>query len=798
MIRRRFSITGVVQGVGFRPFVWRQATRLGLSGFVENTPGGVVSEVQGPADAVAAFAAKLSAEPPPLAVIDGITVAEIEPRPDQPAGWFQILESAAGGGPRTLVPADIATCEACIAELRDPADRRYGHAFITCTDCGPRFTIIERLPYDRAATTMRGFEMCPRCAAEYADPGDRRFHAEPIACPECGPAVWFAHSADGVAGERPASCSDPRAAIAAARGLLAAGGILAVKNLGGFHLACDATQAAAVALLRARKRRPAKPFAVMATDLAAARAFAFIDDQEARLLTGPARPIVLVRRRTGHGLDSGSPLADGVAPGTEFLGVMLPSAPLHHLLAAGLPPLVMTSGNLAEEPIATDNDEAVRRLAPIADGFLLHDRKILVPCDDSVVRCVAGAPLPVRRSRGHAPLPIRLAADGPTILAVGGELKAAVCLAAGDRAVMSQHIGDTGNLETLAAIERAVDHFLRLFAAEPAAIAADLHPGYLSADWARRFAAARGIPLVTVQHHEAHVASLMAEHFGAAAPTGSPCPVACFDGTGYWPDGTIAGGEFFVVDGGDVRRAAHLAPFPLPGGDAAIRHPWRAALAVLHAAGLPWDERLAAVRAASDSERRLLEQQLGRGLACTPTTSMGRLFDAVAAVVGGPTSVTFEAEAALWLESQAARCPPTGLAADRYRFRLALDAGSSLLVADWRPVVAAIVGDALAGTPTPEIAAGFHRAVARMIDDVRRRIAPAAPAVGLTGGVFQNALLVEHALGQLRAAGCDALLHHLVPPNDGGLALGQAVLARDRLAAASLQPAARAARRSAR
>jgi hydrogenase maturation protein HypF len=363
---------------------------------------------------------------------------------------------------------------------------------------------------------------------------------------------------------------------------------------------------------------------------------------------------------------------------------------------------------------------------------------------------------------------------------------------------MSQHIGDTGNLETLAAIERAVDHFLRLFAAEPAAIAADLHPGYLSADWARRFAAARGIPLVTVQHHEAHVASLMAEHFGAAAPTGSPCPVACFDGTGYWPDGTIAGGEFFVVDGGDVRRAAHLAPFPLPGGDAAIRHPWRQALALLHAAGLPWDERLAAVRAASDSERRLLEQQLGRGLACTPTTSMGRLFDAVAAVVGGPTSVTFEAEAALWLESQAARCPATGLAADRYRFRLALDAGSSLLVADWRPVVAAIVGDALAGTPTPEIAAGFHRAVARMIDDVRRRIAPAAPAVGLTGGVFQNALLVEHALGQLRAAGCDALLHHLVPPNDGGLALGQAVLARDRLAAASLQPAARAARRSAR
>ena len=774
-------INGIVQGVGFRPFVWRQATRLGISGFVENTPAGVVIEAQGPRDAVAAFAARIAAEPPPLALVEQVTGADLPPRPDEPAGWFRILDSAAGDGPRTLLPADIATCEACLAELRDPADRRHGHAFITCTDCGPRFTIIERLPYDRATTTMRGFAICPRCATEYGDPGDRRFHAEPIACPECGPVVWFARSADGVPCERPSATVDSWAAIEAARRLLAEGGIVAVKSLGGFHLACDATNAAAVALLRERKRRPAKPFAVMATDLEAARRIAVIDDQAARLLAGPERPIVLLRKRAA---DAVAP-AEAVAPGTGFLGLMLPSAPLEHLLLAGLPPLVMTSGNLAEEPIATDNAAAVRRLAGIADGFLLHDREILVPCDDSVTRCVAGAPLPIRRSRGHVPLPVRLAAAGPTVLAVGGELKAAICLAVGDRAVMSQHIGDMGNLETLAAIERAAAHLLRLFAAEPAALAADLHPGSLSAEWARRFAAARGIPLVRVQHHEAHVAALLAEHVGAATASGEPCLVACFDGTGYWPDGSIAGGEFFLVAAGDIRRAAHLAPFPLPGGDAAIRHPWRTALAVLQAAGLPWDERLPAVRAASEPERRLLRRQLDRGLACTPTTSMGRLFDAVAAIAGGPAGVTFEAEAALWLESQADRCRDRTAA--RYRFRLLPDAAPSPLVADWRPVVEAIVSDVIRGIPTPEIAAGFHRAVARMIDDVRQRLAAHA-AVGLTGGVFQNALLVEQALARLGAAGRDLLLHHQVPPNDGGLALGQALLARRSLAAASFSP----------
>jgi len=792
MIRRRLSITGIVQGVGFRPFVWRRATRLGLSGFVENTPADVVVEVQGPANAVADFEAGLVASAPPLAAVEKVTAESIAPRGDD-AGSFLILESAAGDGPRTLVPPDIATCEVCLAELRDPANRRFGHPFITCTDCGPRYTIIEGLPYDRSATTMRCFGMCPRCATEYADPTDRRFHAQPTACPDCGPVVWFATATSTAAGPRiaaqqHASGTASAAALAAAQNLLRADGILAVKNIGGFHLACDATSAAAVARLRERKHRPAKPFAVMTADLAAARRLAEIDEQAARLLMGPERPIVLVRKRADSGL------ADAVAPGSDLLGLMLPAAPLQHLLAEGLPPLVMTSGNLAEEPIATGNAEALERLGCIADCFLLHDRCIHVPCDDSVVRCVAGAPLPIRRGRGHAPLSVRLAAAGPVVLAVGGELKAVLCLAVGDRAIISQHLGDVGSLETLTAIERAAEHLLGLFAEEPAAIAADLHPGYLSTEWAARFAAARGIPLMRVQHHEAHVAALMAEHLSAASPP-TPCLVACFDGTGYWPDGSIAGGEFFSVDGAGIRRVGHLLPFPLPGGDAAIRHPWRAALAVLHAAGIPWDDRLPAVRAGSDSERRLLRQQLDRGLACVPATSMGRLFDAVAAILGGPAAISFEAEAALWLESEAARGSTQG--DDRYEFVVSRHA-DGLLRSDWRPVVTAIVADRLAGVPVAPIAAGFHRAIARLIAALRQRLGADSPAVGLTGGVFQNALLLEEVCDRLREAGCEPLLHHAVPPNDGGLALGQAVLARGRLVTPAAQPAGSIARRSAR
>jgi hydrogenase maturation protein HypF len=777
MIRRRLVITGIVQGVGFRPFVWRRATRLGLAGFVENTPAGVIVEIEGPAEAVASFSDGLAAAAPPLATVERITAIDIMPAADVQAGPFQILASVSGERPEAVIPPDIATCEACLAELRDPVNRRHGHAFITCTDCGPRFTIIERLPYDRPATTMGRFPMCQSCAAEYANPADRRFHAQPIACPDCGPVVWFAAASaddrDPTPTTRPATPPEPAAAIAKAQRLLLAGGILAVKNLGGFHLACDATSAASVARLRERKQRPAKPLAVMAASLAAARQLAAIDDQQARLLTGPERPIVLVRKRAGSGL------ADTIAPGTDILGIMLPAAPLQHLLAEGLPPLVMTSGNLAEEPIATGNAEALARLRGIADGFLMHDREIHVPCDDSVVRCVAGAALPIRRSRGHTPLPVRLAASGPPVLAVGGDLKSVLCLAVGEQAVMSQHLGDVGTVATLEAIQRAAEHLLAVFGVAPVAIAADLHPGAISARWAERFARARGIPLVRVQHHEAHVAALLTEHFGdALPPAATPCLVASFDGTGYWPDDSIAGGEFFVADASGIRRAAHLAPFPLPGGDAAIRHPWRTALAVLHAAGLAWDERLPAVRAAETSPRRLLRRQLDRGLACPPTTSMGRLFDAVAAIAGGPPSISFEAEAALWLESQAAAASPAD--DDRYAFGLLPAAADEPLAIDWRPVVAALVGDLLAGASAERVAASFHHAVARLIDAVSERLAPAA-SLGLSGGVFQNALLVERTLARCRRRGRGLLLHHAVPPSDGGLALGQAVLARHRL-----------------
>jgi hydrogenase maturation protein HypF len=782
MIRQRLLITGMVQGVGFRPFAWRRATRLGLTGYVENTSAGVVVEIQGSAAAVAAFADGLVAAAPPLAVIEQVMAKDIPPlTADGAPGLFRILASAGGAAPHTLVPPDIATCVACLAELRDPTNRRHGHAFITCTDCGPRFTIIESLPYDRPATTMRSFAMCSACGLEYADPADRRFHAQPIACPACGPIAWFTaagHTRAAPPIRHPPIAQSTATAIAAARRVLAAGGILAVKGLGGFHLACDATHAAAVALIRTRKHRPTKPLAVMAADLGAARRMAVIDEQEARLLTGPERPIVVVRKRPG------GMLAEAVAPGSDFLGVMLPSAPLQHLLAEGLPPLVMTSGNLADEPIASDNAEAVGRLGGLADGFLLHDRDIHAPCDDSVVRCVAGASLPIRLARGHAPLPIRLATPGPSILAVGGELKAALCLAVGDRAIMSQHVGDMGSLETLAAIERAAEHLLRLFAATPAAVVADLHPGYLSAEWAKRFAAARGIPLVRVQHHEAHVAALITEHFGRATPppAAGACLVACFDGTGYAPGdrdtggGMIRGGEFFVVSAAGMRHAAHLETFPLPGGDAAIRQPWRTAVAMLHAAGIPWDHRLAPVEAAEAT----LRIQLDRGLGCvptaSPTTSMGRLFDGVAAIVGGPPTVTFEAEAALVLESWAMR---SGAEDDgRYAFAVRKPTAAAPLVIDWRGLFARIVQDVLAGEDRGRIAAGFHHAVVRLIDEVRQSLSPAAVTVGLTGGVFQNALLVEGVLARLHGAGCHVLLHHAVPPNDGGLALGQAALAR--------------------
>jgi hydrogenase maturation protein HypF len=776
VVRKRVLITGVVQGVGFRPFCWRLAVRHGLCGWIENDRGGTTLELQGPAEAIATWLADVRHEAPPLAAIETIRVDHVGVD-SSPSAGFAIRRSATANatpGMVATVSADIATCAACLAEICDPANRRHAYPFTTCTDCGPRYTIIAALPYDRARTTMAPFVMCDACRREYEDPSDRRFHAQPNACPACGPTVWLTTVDDpgGIACTRPAGSNTGAAAVAEARRRLRAGEILAVKGNGGFHLVCDASNPAAVQQLRLRKQRPSKPLAVMVADVDTATAIASVDEHERRLLTGRDRPIVLLRKR---------PAADGlapfVAPDCDTIGIMLPDTPLQHLLCADLPPLVMTSGNRSEEPIAIDNQDAARRLAGLVDGFLMHDRDIVVPCDDSVVRRVGDATLPIRRSRGRAPLPIPLPAAGPTVLAVGAEQKVALCLVTGSRGIMSQHIGDQGSLESLTVLGRVAEHLTTLFAASPAAVACDLHPGFLSADWAARYATDRGIPLVRVQHHEAHVASLLTEH----GVCGEPVLGVCFDGTGYGHDGTIWGGEMFVVEGDHFRRAAHLEPFLLPGGDAAIRHPRRTALALLHAAGLPWDASLPPVRATAPRERDILARQLVARLNVAVTTSAGRLFDGVAALVGARQSVTFEAEAAARLESLAAEAQECD---GGYPLTLT---GDTPIRIDWRPLVARVVADITTGVPPAVVASQFHHAVVAMIVEVciRLRSDTGIGLVGLTGGVFQNALLVERAATSLEEAGFDVLLHRRVPPNDGGLALGQAMLARARLPAGS-------------
>jgi len=802
-IRRRLRLTGVVQGVGLRPFAWRLATRLGLSGSVANDTSGVTIEVNGPPAAVEAFEAGLLAEPPPLCRIDRIEREPIDPACGPVASAaeaaFLILGSVQAGARSAVVPPDAAPCAACLAEMRDRTNRRHGHAFISCCDCGPRFTIIEAVPYDRAATTMRGFPLCRACADDYHDPANRRHHAEAIACPACGPVAWFVEPRGApLGGHASRGASDGTTeAIAAARDLLARGGILAIKGVGGFHLACDATDPTAVDRLRARKRRGGKPFAVMVADAATAAGIAVVDEQARRLLERPERPILLLPRRPDADVaservdragdvpfDATWPVA-AVAPGLGCIGLMLPSSPLHELLCAGMPPLVMTSGNLSEEPIVSDERDA-GRLAALADGFLLHDRPIMSACDDSVVRLGREGVLPIRRSRGYAPLPIRLAADGPAVLAVGGEMKAAVCVTRGAEAFLGPHVGDVENLETLESLDRGVAHLLRLFDVAPRAVAADLHPGYRSADWARRYAADRGIPLLPIQHHEAHAAALWAEHGHSEAPPAASIGV-CFDGTGYGRDGSIQGAEFLVARAGDFHRAASLASLPLPGGDACIRHPWRTALAALKAAGIPWDPRLPPVRETAQEARHLLARQLDTGLAVTPATSAGRLFDAIAAIAGLRQSVTFEAEAAISLEDAASRLSGAPQPADAPMAFPIRTIADGRLEADWRQPLAEAVRLVLAGAPPPVVAVTFHEAVANMIVAVCRRLraGPGSPAdgpVGLTGGVFQNVLLLDRTLTGLRAAGFDVFTHHAVPPNDGGLALGQAVIARRLLA----------------
>jgi hydrogenase maturation protein HypF len=759
-IRQRFTVTGVVQGVGFRPFVHRIAGELGLAGFVGNDSGAVFLEVQGERARVAEFGRRLRAQAPPLARIAAVSVTDLAP--DTTYGReFRIVASRMIAGAKTPIPPDIAVCDDCVAELFDPCNRRYRHPFVTCTNCGPRFTIIRELPYDRPATTMSAFPMCARCAAEYSDPADRRFHAQPIACPECGPSLWFWSQAGRVTG--------PDAALTAAQRALAAGTVVAIKGIGGYHLACTVDDETAVGALRARKARGAKPFAMLVRDLEVARRYADIDDDEAAVLSSPARPIVLLRRRPD------APAAEAVAPGSPLLGLMLPYSPIHHLLLARVPgatgqvpdALVLTSANRSDEPICFTEDDAACRLSGLCDGILDHDRPIHVPCDDSVVRVLndegAGRELPIRRSRGYAPLPIDLGHAGPSVLAVGGELKNTFCLTDGSRAYLSGHIGDMATWETVRAFERAVGQLSEIRGA-PARLAADLHPGYHTRSWAERHVGNR--PLDLVQHHHAHVVSLLAEH----GRIGEPIVGVSFDGTGYGRDHTIWGGEILVLGHDSQRfvRAGHLLPAPLPGGDAAVRNPWRMALSQLWMAGIDWTSDLAPVAAATPEELRLTRSQLESGAACVPCSSMGRLFDAVASLLGVRHRIDYEGQAAIELEALAERAGGPGPS-----LPLTVRADG---VIDPATLVQTMVSALYAGTSPALLAAAFHRAVAIAAASVVTQVAGPIRLVGLTGGVFQNVLLLRMCRELLQLKGFEVLTHHTVPPNDGGLALGQAAI----------------------
>ena len=809
-LRRRYTVSGLVQGVGFRPFAYATAAMLALAGSVANTADGVVIEVEGPPDAVDEYGRRLRTDAPPLAMVVAVTAEELPPS----GGTGFTIEASHDGGPaRTLASPDVAICADCLRELRDPADRRYRHPFITCTNCGPRFTIITALPYDRAATTMAAFPMCPACRAEYSDPADRRFHAQPIACPSCGPTLSLVAASgeafplaalspvdDGEklsdpaasigptqpggggpwrAGKKPQSAVNQVAAasiddpIGDARRLLAAGRIVAVKGLGGYHLACDARNPAAVAELRRRKQRGGKPFALMVADVETARKLAVLGEGDEELLTDSRRPIVLVPRRPDAGI------ADEVAPDNPDLGIMLPYTPLHVLLFGlsgawpGPDALVMTSGNLSGEPIVIDDDEALDRLGALADAWLRHDRAIRVPCDDSVSRHVAGAELPVRRSRGYAPLPLALPFEVAPILAVGADLKNTCAVATGRYAWLSQHIGDMDDLSTIDALTATERHLEELTGVRPEVIVADLHPGYRSSAWAEAHAAGR--PVRRVQHHHAHIASVLAEH--GLGPDEQVIGIA-FDGTGYGPDDAVWGGEMLVADYKSYRRTARLGYVPLAGGDASVLRPYRMALAHLHAAGVPWHPDLPAVRACPPAERDLLARQFGSGAGCVPTSSMGRLFDAVSSLAGVRHTVEYEAEAAIVLEGQArAHLGASARLPHPYGFELCVSADGPD-VADAGPVIRQVALDVLAGVAAPVVAARFHAAVAALIVQLaeRGREQTGLDVVALGGGVFQNALLVSAAVRDLGERGFTVLRPRLLPPNDGGIALGQLVI----------------------
>ena len=740
-VRVRLNITGVVQGVGFRPAVARIASEFGLSGWVFNDAGSVHCEFEGTARNVDAAVTALQRRPPPMARIESLAVTAVEMRGD--AG-FQIIDSQTGDTARTLVPPDIAACADCLREMRDPADRRFGHPFITCTNCGPRYTVITDLPYDRPKTTMAAFPMCAACSAEYHDPLDRRFHAQTIACPDCGPRL-----------------SGPLEGAAVS---LLSGEVVAIKGIGGYHLACRADDPAAVNTLRNRKNRPAKPFAVMVASLAAARAIAEVDEAAAAALTSPAAPIVLVAKR-------GTAVSDAVAPGLGDLGVMLAYSPVHHLLFDHLGdiPLVMTSANQGGSPIVY-RDEDLHWVTDLTDAVLAHDRPIGVPCEDSVVTIDdRGREVPIRRSRGYAPLPVSVSGSGDEVLlATGGDLKTTFALMAGARGGrrhvhLSSHLGDMSDPRTQTCFTSALDHLSFMTGQQPDVIVCDLHPGYATTAWARRNA--EGRPVMTVQHHHAHAVSLLAEH----QCLDTPIIAVAYDGTGYGLDGTVWGGELLAVtDPAQFTRAGHLTPFALPGGDGAVREPARIALDLLTRAGIEWTPDLPPVVAVGGAGLHVLGQQIPRGLGCVPTTSMGRLFDAVASLLGVCQIVSYEGQAAVELEHLARRGRDA-------RLDFAVDGA----VMDPAPLIIGIVEGLRAGVEPADLAAGFHQAVIRATATAVRHCADAAgiSVIGLTGGVFANRILLQGLRETLTNTGYEVLTHRIVACNDGGLALGQATIA---------------------
>jgi len=779
-IRLRISVTGTVQGIGFRPFVYRLATELRLWGWVRNESDRVVMEVEGEPQAAWEFERRLRHDFPAWTCYEGFD-SELVPVDSRAAtsseAAFEVRESVASGSPGPTIPPDLAVCAECLAEVADPSDRRYRYPFTNCTQCGPRWSIVEGVPYDRPLTAMKGFAMCPACREEYENPGDRRFHAQPIACPNCGPRLWLCSAGGGAIASGDHALRD-------AAGRVLAGQILAMKGLGGFQLVCDATNEAALGELRRRKRRPDKPFALL-MDEAMASAHCEVDSNEVqRLLRSAAAPIVLLRRR-GEGCPH-PPIAPSVAPENPYLGVMYPATPLHHLLLQAVGrPLVCTSGNLSEEPMAIENEEALSRLGGIADSFLLHDRPIVRAVDDSVVLADAVGTCTIRRARGFAPRPIRIRGGVPTLLALGGHLKNAPALAINGRVVLASHVGDLDTPAALRAFRRSVEDLLRFFQAAPELLVCDLHPDYASTRFGEELSGRLRAPLVRVQHHEAHFAACLAENEAGETPIESPVLGVVWDGTGYGTDGTAWGGEFFVFDGRRVRRAAHSATFALPGGDAAARQPRRSALGCLHklfGVEEAWRRLQYLFR---PEEGRVLARLLTVGQLCPRTSSIGRLFDAVAAILGLGAIVSFEGQAAMRLQfvaetyrhayhGQRGDFEPSDHVAAVAACNIT-PAGdkdeSAPLIVDWRPLVASLLRALGDQQPKEALAFAFHVRLAETTVEVAQRLG--CRTIALSGGCFQNSLLRELVKTAAEERGLRLLVHREVPPGDGGLALGQ-------------------------